>query len=781
MKKSFYVVFFKNIKGLFLVKIQDYLYICLIMITLQSYSFNCANGFIAPQTSGVLQTAFADEKELVLVYQSDISLNNSEVRFNIALFANNFQSNNGNSAYYFMPVNASTVLGVDIDLATNKINDSLLLESATINFTDYSNFTITLRFFNTYDLANYISTINPNNSKRLLAGSVNATLLQDNIPSAYNSPKYLGLWVMHKTNSTATTTDRYDYLPIQATFLNFGVMNTPIFDLVVDGQPANVVSIDSPTTINFKVNYSNTIHKIKFFVIDFTNATNNNIDFLTAYRALLTDVSATITQSPANTYNAFQIVPNTQFINGNTYYIIAVCYDTVNNVVNSFVSEAFTAAGTALCKPIVNSYFKDYLNAFLPSNIKTSPYDRLRSIIKYTNNCSNIETITLEYDSNILSITNNNGTYTSSDSRLTATKLANTTTIVFDFRVESSWANSEIILNWRVVNDKEYTDVVILQRIEVQEFQDITPIKLIDTKLYDLSDTEIIVDELCTYQDDDFVIETIANDATAYKQLAIFDNGGDISEEESFAGELPQLSTINLSDVDIDFVATKARFKASYNRTFGGILASIAKKKVDLYYQRHSFYIRKSFIDTDVYTRLYLTIPIATTVFDFDIIDVLGATTDCFFKARQGATPFDSLPLLTKAQTIDFLVNRTGDVDILPYPILQSGVSDCTLLFQYLVFGIEPLTMTIFARLNNSNSVDTVIGFDNKIEILSVSGLFGDTLYNIRTDYTVAWGIGTAFNLANINAAILALTTNRFELQLINTGNSVITITYRYL
>ena len=604
---------------LFFIK-QNNLLILQLMITLQTYSYNCANSNIANQTSGVLNAAFSDEKVLILNYLSDVSLLNSEVRFNLAIFASNFQQNNNNNSYYFLPFTASTVLATDIDLAINNILQSNRLVYAKINFIDNFMFSIKLRFFNTYDKENYITSINPNNKKQLLAGSVNATLLQDNQPSAYNSPKFIGLFVQQKTSLTSTTVTQNDYLAIQPTFLNFGVMNTSIFSLLVSGLNSNVVSIDTPTTIKFKVNYNQTIAKVRFWILDYTNASNNNISFINAYNAVWTDVSPTITQSPIGTFNANYIASNSLFTNGNTYYFIAVCYDSVNNVVNSFVSQAFTAGGTQFCKPSVKAYFKDYINSELTSNIKTSPYDRLQSVVKYTSNCSNIVNITLSYDNNVITATKNGATYTISDSRLSISQSGNTTTIFFDFRVESLWAASEILFSWEVINDNEFRSVKFSQRVEVQQFQDILPIKLIDTKLFDLANVEIEVEDLCSYADNEFIIETTANDLTTYKQLAIFDNGGEISEEESFLGELPQLTSLDLNLVDSDYIATKARFRADTNRTFGGILASIAKKKVDFYYARYLLHIRGNTTPNNLGNFYpHITIPITDTFVDFDL------------------------------------------------------------------------------------------------------------------------------------------------------------------
>lgn len=755
------------------------------MITLQTYSYNCANGNVANQTSGVLNAAFADEKILILNYLSDVSLLNSEIRFNVALFASSFQQNNSNSAYYFLPFTASTVLATDINLAINNIPPSNNLVYAKINFVDNFTFSIKLRFFNTYDKENYITAINPNNRKQLLAGSVNATLLQDNLPSAYNTPKFIGLWIQQKTSLTSTTVAKYDYLAISPTFLNFGVMNTPIFSLLVNALNSNVVSIDTPTTIQFKVNYNQTIAKVRFWILDYTNASNNSISFINAYNAVWVDVSPTITQSPIGTFNANYVANNSLFTNGNTYYFIAVCYDSANNVVNSFVSQAFTAAGTQFCKPTVKAYFKDYINEALTSNIKTSPYDRLQSVVKYTSNCSNIVSITLNYDNNVITATKNGATYIISDSRLSISQSGNTTTILFDFRVESLWAATEVLFSWEVINDNEFRSVKFYQRVEVQQFQDVLPIKLIDTKLFDLANVEIEVEDLCNYPDNEFIIETTANDLTAYKQLAIFDNGGEISEEESFVGELPQLISLDLNLVDIDYIATKARFRADTFRTFGGILASIAKKKVDFYIQSIPVHVRGTSTSNNIGNFYpHITIPITDTFDDFDLVDGLGASVLVQYKFREGIAPsFDTLPLLDKAQLLTLFASRTGNCDIEIHPTLQSGLSEGTFRFEFIKFGIAPANSYSYNFGATTISLDTVILFLDRIQFTSIAGQSASsTFYNIRTSNLTIWTQPTAMNLATLNAAILLIPVNTpYEIQLINASQDNLTLTYTYL
>lgn len=752
------------------------------MITLQTYSLNCPFGYISPQTSGVLNCAFGEEKELQLSYTSDVSLLNSEVRFNIALFAEYLQRPNSLSSYYFLPINSSTPLATDISLGVANISASQRLISAHINLSSYTSFTLTLRFFVSQDLGGFLSNVNSIVRKVLLSGSSSASLLLDNTPSAYNSARFIGLWVQHKTSSLSTTSDAYDYLAISPTFLNFGVMNTPVFKLEVSGLPSSVFSIDAPTIIRFSVNYTHSISKMRMWVLDYSAANDNSVSVPVAYRALWQDISSTLIESPSGTYNVSWSVSPSYFRNNNTYYVLMVAYDSSNNVVNSFVSISYLAARTFMCKPIVKSYFTDYLNAELTNNIRTSPYDRLRSVVRYTSNCSNIERITLSLDNRVVTARRNGSSYVISDNAMEVTTSGSQTTILFTFRVLPSWSGQEIFLDWHITNDAEYTSVRFQQRVEVQAFQDIAPVRLIETKLYDLSNSPIEAEDLCRYSDVSYIVETVSNDATAYKQIAIYDRGGEFYEEEAFLGELPQLSNSDLSDVDTDYVGGQARFKAAFETTFGGILASIAKKKVDIYYARHLVHVRGNTtpgLESNFYP--YITVPVSDSIGDFDVIDVLGASISLEFKYREGVTPaFDTLPLLDKSAVLALLNTRSGNCDILLCPTLQSGLTEGTFIIEYIRFGVAPLVHTWSYDFSATLSVETVIGFVGKIVISSITNST-NCRYKVRDNRLTDWNaIIAVTSIGLLNAAISAVA-ETYEIQIIDFTKPFITVTYTYI
>ena len=150
------------------------------------------------------------------------------------------------------------------------------------------------------------------------------------------------------------------------------------------------------------------------------------------------------------------------------------------------------------------------------------------------------------------------------------------------------------------------------------------------------------------------------------------------------------------------------------------------------------------------------------------------------YKYSEDLVPnWDSIIAVDTATLQDLVNGASGAFKVMPFPIITSGLSECTLQFRVAMPGIAPTNSWSY-NFNLATSIDTVIGFKEKIQITSLAFASANTYYSIRTDPNLAFPQAEVFNLATINAFIAALNVP-YEIQIINTPNNTLTLNYNYL
>jgi len=170
---------------------------------------------------------------------------------------------------------------------------------------------------------------------------------------------------------------------------------------------------------------------------------------------------------------------------------------------------------------------------------------------------------------------------------------------------------------------------------------------------------------------------------------------------------------------------------------------------------------------------------------DFEVKDVLGAivTNSFLYKYSEAINPnWAILPSLTKVQLLQAISLGSGVYKMQAVPTIQALYTEATLIFEYVKFGLIP-PQTWSYNFANTVSSDTLLGFDAKINIISITGAGALSYWKIRENNLTDWNSINGSLLSNIsalNAAILA-TTGNYELQIINYNQSNITFNYTYL
>jgi hypothetical protein len=170
---------------------------------------------------------------------------------------------------------------------------------------------------------------------------------------------------------------------------------------------------------------------------------------------------------------------------------------------------------------------------------------------------------------------------------------------------------------------------------------------------------------------------------------------------------------------------------------------------------------------------------------DFEVKDVLGAivTNSFLYKYSEAINPnWAILPSLTKVQLLQAISLGSGIYKVQVVPTIQALYTEATLIFEYIKSGLIP-PQTWSYNFANTVSSDTLLGFDAKINIISITGAGALSYWKIRENNLTDWNSINGSLLSNIsalNAAILA-TTGNYELQIINYNQSNITFNYTYL
>ena len=152
-----------------------------------------------------------------------------------------------------------------------------------------------------------------------------------------------------------------DSVPITQRFYDTGLLHAPaemtdhLFTVERNGTPKDKFSTLNETDVTFKIEHTSAPTQLVIWLIDWNNF-DDTITFYENYNSSRTPIntnvlpvvldnsisapSTALTNVSPNTYEGtFKV--NTSVTSGGVYYIIAVVYDKVNDIVNSFVSKQY--------------------------------------------------------------------------------------------------------------------------------------------------------------------------------------------------------------------------------------------------------------------------------------------------------------------------------------------------------------------------------------------------------------------------------------------------------
>ena len=304
---------------------------------------------------------------------------------------------------YYPGIGTATMTLTGAAAATNSQKNILVefVEGATVN-----DFQIRLTFFFGMDLDNWLTSSVLTNMNRLLKSSTyNAGILQNNIPSVYNSDRYACfLFYVFDPNHQVTDPITGQLVDLTcsevlsykqtASFLNKSLYDqpseylNPTFILERGALQVNEFSTLSKTEITFQIeappNYG--VDNCIFHVIDVTG-NDNLIDFYLNYdssRKIITTDPSTIvldnhleapSVAPTNIGGQLWEVKAHFGTNANTtqiFRIIAITYSFADTgfLVRSFISDEIPVTdlpnpGELCCPPEIEGTWRDYNNAYL--------------------------------------------------------------------------------------------------------------------------------------------------------------------------------------------------------------------------------------------------------------------------------------------------------------------------------------------------------------------------------------------------------------------------------
>lgn len=283
-------------------------------------------------------------------------------------------------------------------------------------------FDLILDFYLTQDLNSWLNSTNLINKDRLLKNSITSGLILDNsLPSVYNQKKTAcflifisdpNILVANQFNQLVPfTCAKVDTVWNSFKFYNKGLFNgpseftNPILNLERSTNPVLDFSTVIETDVEFRITAppGAILRDCVFWLIDASN-TNNVIDFFDNYDSsrspIVTIPGAAVIandlRSPSvgptllfgSTYSVKAKVATTVNATG-SYYLIAICYDNVAKLVNSFIFGPIEVTETpsaedGCCPVAFNSFFDDYNKTLSTFCAAATVKDRIRHRTKTT-------------------------------------------------------------------------------------------------------------------------------------------------------------------------------------------------------------------------------------------------------------------------------------------------------------------------------------------------------------------------------------------------------------
>lgn len=359
---------------------------------------------------------------------------------------------------------------------------------------------------------------------------------------------------------TTTIPGRYDYddgwISSEFVFLNECTMTNPVFELSRNGDVVNDFASFVDTDVTLRIDHTSAITQAKVWVIDADN-TKQSLDFKKAYGYDTNnyfDVAVPSNVS-GNTYETSFVINKDKLNLSGRYFIIAVYYDSANDYVASYISDAIFVTDVQFLTPTITGTIYNLVADLQSNYVEVSPLQRICCQItldKYTG-------FDAAYLGGVLNVNgqkvpwfgkDNQGDFKFSDS-------SGSLIIRYYLRVEEDWQGTEIDILWKINFNVEYTTITFPQRIAVTQMEQnkATP-NLLEIKLY--KDGVTLLEEGDSACDANFVrLETIKDASAAdYAQTAIWkDENGNIYEEEAWSpiSVFTQASNAFQSDVEVYF------------------------------------------------------------------------------------------------------------------------------------------------------------------------------------------------------------------------------------
>lgn len=215
-----------------------------------------------------------------------------------------------------------------------------------------------------------------------------------------------------------------------------------------------------------------------------------------------------------------------------------------------------------------------------------------------------------------------------------------------------------------------------------------------------------------------------------------------------------------------------AKLQALYNTNKFKISWRLDKKQTNqFYFARHLLHTRGT------NPRFLPYIEFTDIIQDFTLIDVLGAANSVLYRFSEEVSPvWGSILAVPKATLLTQIAGATGVYKVQIVPNLKANLLEGTFVFQYVKTGV--LTPSSWSYdFADTISSDTVIGFNEKISVTSISNA---PYMRVREDRTTDWNtLPLITTLLGLNNAIIA-TAGSYEIQVINFSKTVLTINYIY-
>jgi hypothetical protein len=212
------------------------------------------------------------------------------------------------------------------------------------------------------------------------------------------------------------------------------------------------------------------------------------------------------------------------------------------------------------------------------------------------------------------------------------------------------------------------------------------------------------------------------------------------------------------------------------------ITGRLDRKNPPQYLQNHLLHLRGN-NGGDANFRPFISFTTGFSYFECEeVLENSILPNSLLYKYSEDLVPnWDSI-IAVDAVTLQDLVNASSlPFKVMPFPTITSGLTECTLQFKTAMSGIAPPNSWSY-NFANTISSDTVLGFKEKIQITSVSGISAFTYIDFRELTSNSFSNPIPFDLGLINTYISSLAPNTpYELQLIDFNKANITLNYIYL